>query len=166
MIRATLIGQEHLIPFLRELYPKTREALEKSVGRMALKLLRKVKAEKLTGQVLKNRTGTLRRSINYRVVSNPTSVYGMVGSNKEYAAAHEYGINRMVSQRVKAHMRTIKQAWGRPIKDGPKAISVRPFNRAMHMHLPERSFLRSSLREMEQEIATAMKATLDKAVRG
>ncbi len=166
MIKATLIGQEHLIPFLREIYPRQREMLEKSVGRMALKLMRKIKEEKLTGQVLKNRTGTLRRSINYRVESNQISIYGIVGSNKSYAAAHEYGINRMVSQSVKAHLRTIKQAWGKPLKDGPREIMVRSFNRAMHMNLPERSFLRASLREMEREIATEMQSTLNKAVKG
>ncbi len=131
-----------------------------SVERMAAKLARKVKQEKLSGQVLKNRTGTLRRSINYRIEKTDTSVTGIVGSNKEYAAAHEYGFDGQVN--VKEHLRWMHKAFGRPVT--PRQIRISPHSR--HMHLPARSFLRSSLDEMAPEIREKIREALEKAVKG
>lgn len=158
MITAILIGHEHLSPFLRRIHPNTMEALNESVGRLAIKLMRKIKEEKLTGQVLKNRTGTLRRSINQRVDSTATSVYARVGTNKSYAAAHEYGFTGSVT--VKEHMRQIKQAFGQPI--APKNITVHTHSKTMN--LPARSFLRSSLREMDAEIKAGLRDALKKGI--
>jgi hypothetical protein len=53
--------------------------------------------EKLSGQVLKNRTGTLRRKINYEVRETPTGITGSVGVKLSYAAAHEYGFDGVVT---------------------------------------------------------------------
>ena len=158
MITAILIGHEHLSPYLRNIYPSTQAALEESVGRLALKLMRKIKEEKLTGQVLKNRTGTLRRSINQRIDKTETGIVASVGTNKSYAAAHEYGFTGTVT--VKEHMRQIKQAFGRPIS--PKNIRVR--THTMQMHLPQRSFLRSALREMDAEIKEGLRDALKRGL--
>jgi len=158
MISAVLIGHEHLSPFLRQIYPNTQAALEDSVGRLAIKLTRKIKEEKLTGQVLKNQTGTLRRSINQRIDKAGTGIVASIGTNKSYAAAHEYGFTGTVT--VKEHMREIKQAFGRPINP----VNVRVRTHTMMMHLPERSFLRSALREMDQEIKTGLSDALKKAI--
>lgn len=159
MIHGELIGKEHLVPFVRSIAPKVQVELEKSITVLTLKLLRKVKAEKLSGQVLKNRTGTLRRSINQKVEVTPTSIFGIVGTNKEYAAAHEYGFDGQVT--VKEHLRNIKQAFGVQLKS-PKTITVSSHSR--HMKLPERSFLRSALRELETEIKSGIQDALKRAV--
>lgn len=158
MITAILIGHKDISPYLKKIYPSTLEALNESVGRLALKLLRKVKEEKLSGQVLKNRTGTLRRSINQRIDKTETGVVASVGTNKSYAAAHEYGFTGTVT--VKEHMRQIKQAFGRPIS--PTEVRVR--THSMVMHVPQRSFLRSSLKEMDAEIRTGLRDALKKGL--
>jgi phage gpG-like protein len=108
-----------------------------------------VKERKLSGQVLKNRTGTLRRKINYQLRETPTEVSASVGVQLSYAAVHEYGFDGIVT--VKEHLRTITQAFGRPIAP----VHVHRGAHQRHMKLPERSFLRSSLRENAPSIREA-----------
>jgi phage gpG-like protein len=117
-------------------------------------LVRYVKEHKLSGQVLHVRTGTLRRKINYRVTQTAAAITGQVGVKLSYAAAHEYGLD--VEEQVREHLRTAKMAFGRPI--APVTFSVRAHTR--HMKLPERSFLRSSLREMTPEIQAMIRAAV------
>lgn len=112
-----------------------------TIGSLCVKLTRKVQQEKLRGQVLKWKTGRLNNSINFDVSSSDTQIQGVVSTPVEYAPIHEYGFKGSVD--VKAHLREIKKAFGRPIP--PKEIEVRAHARMMN--LPERSFLRSALRE-------------------
>jgi phage gpG-like protein len=116
----------------------------------------KVKNDKLSGQVLSRRTGRLSRSINEKVTQDGTLIKGSVGTNVVYAAAHEYGFQGAVTVREHVQMRT--QAFGKPIKNGPIAVTIRAH--AMKMNLPERSFLRSSLAES----ASSIRAQLNNAV--
>lgn len=146
MIQFTVVGDQAVVSMLQAKVPKLTAAVRNSVTRASIMLLAYVKANKLSGQVLKNRTGTLRRKINFRVTESPGKITGQVGVKLAYAAAHEYGFDGTVS--VKASLRTIKQAFGRSI--APVTFPVRSYTR--HMHLPERSFLRSSLRELTSEI--------------
>ena len=122
------------------------KSLARAVVRLAIDLQSHVKADKLTGQVLHVRTGTLRRSINQRVIQEPTAIWGSVGTNVKYARVHEYGFQGQVT--VKAHLRTIHQAFGRPIK--PVTFTM-PAH-ARQVNLPERSFLRSALKDFEPRI--------------
>jgi phage gpG-like protein len=97
---------------------------------------------KLSGSVLRVRTGTLRSSINTKIDESATSVTATIGTNVKYAAVHEFGFHGTVT--VRAHLRHITQAWGRPI--APTVQHVGAYSR--RMNLPERSFLRSTMREM------------------
>jgi len=155
MIHGVLIGRENLTPFLRDIPRRVEDELRKEIEALTIKLLRKVKAEKLSGQVLKNRTGTLRASINYKMEISARSIYGKVGTNKEYAAAHEYGFDGVVN--VQEHLRMMTTAFGKKLL-APKQVSVRAHT--VHMQLPERSFLRSSLREMRPEIQERLQSAL------
>ena len=143
------------------------------VSRLTIALLRMVKEQKLSGQVLKNQTGTLRRKVNQQVVSDDQAVVGKVGVKLSYAAAHEFGFDGMVT--VKAHLRRAKAQMAlalRTRKDGSTfhssngkgqgEISVKSFER--HMKLPERSYLRSALREMAPDIQAGLEAAVRKAV--
>lgn len=159
MITACITGDTAVLLKLRSMGIGIRDALRMAVRRESIALTRYVKENKLSGQVLKNRTGTLRRKINYFVAETPTSMTGSVGVKLSYAAAHEYGIDKTVS--VREHLRTIKQAWGRPIE--PMSVAVHAHQR--HMHLPERSFLRSSLRENELTIREHLHAAVAGAIR-
>lgn len=158
MITAELIGAGPVVSFLDHLPEKAMAALQADVSRLAITLLRKVKEEKLSGQVLRNQTGTLRRSINQRVeVFGRSAVVGSVGTNLSYAAAHEFGFNGPVN--VKAHLRMVKKAFGKTVKN-PQEHPVRAFTR--QMHLPERSFLRSAMTEMAPEIRSSLEAAIRK----
>lgn len=143
MIRTELVNGDVVVVRLDRLPDRLREELRVGIGRAALQLARKVQKEKLSGQVLKVRTGRLRRSISDAVNESGWVVSGIVSSAVKYAPVHEYGFHGTVT--VKEHLRQIKQAFGRPIE--PKQIVVHSYSR--QMNLPERSFLRSALREFE-----------------
>ncbi|MEY2864603.1 MAG: hypothetical protein RLY58_2310 [Pseudomonadota bacterium] len=143
---------------LRQLKQRIEKETAKTIGRLTLNLLTKVKRDKLSGQVLNVRTGRLRRSINQKVTTVDGLVIGTVGTNVEYAAVHEYGFKGAVS--VKEHLRTIKMAWGVPIP--PQRITVSAHNR--NMNLPMRSFLRSALSDMDAEIMTELRASVGRAI--
>jgi len=143
---------------LRQLKQRIEKETAKTIGRLTLNLLTKVKRDKLSGQVLNVRTGRLRRSINQKVTTVDGLVVGTVGTNVEYAAVHEYGFKGAVS--VKEHLRTIKMAWGVPIP--PKRVTVSAHNR--NMNLPMRSFLRSALSDMDAEIMTELRASVGRAI--
>lgn len=151
MIRGYIFGQKETIAKLGKLNEKGKAALRVSVQRLTLQLLAKVKAQKLTGQVLNVRTGRLRRSINQRVVADGKGIFGKVGTPVKYGRHHELG----ETVTVKAHLRTIKQAWGKKLKN-PIVVHVK----AHTVKYPERSFLRSALKEMEPGIRAEMRRTL------
>lgn len=128
------------------------ERVRRIVTRFAIELQGYVKEGKLTGEVLHVRTGTLRRSINNKVVTNAAGTSGSVGTNVKYGRVHEYGFNGAVS--VKGHLRTIKQAFGKSI--APTQVEVSGFTR--NMRVPERSFLRSALKDMKPQLLAQLEA--------
>jgi phage gpG-like protein len=132
-------------------------AVHVAIQRLSITLENKVK-DKLNGQVLKVRTGRLRNSITNAVQTQGQQVTGIVSTAVSYARVHEYGFTG--TEQVGAHLRLIKQAWGKPIT--PREISVRAHSRKVN--LPARSFLRSALREMDASGAIAK--GINKAVRG
>jgi hypothetical protein len=156
MITGTVTGAEAVIAKFDHMPQKLHAKLKFAITRLTLKLQKNVKADKLSGQVLKVRTGTLRRSIDQHVVDTGSAITGRVSTNVKYGKAHEYGFTG--TQDVRAHLRTIKQAFGRSIN--PVSVTVREHSRSVKM--PERSFLRSALRDMN-ESGQIMEA-LNKAV--
>lgn len=114
----------------------------------------KVRNEKLSGQVLNARSGALRDSIGAEVFSDGEDVSASVGSygDVKYAAIQEYG------GKTGAH---------EILPDKAKALAfiaggaMRFARRLEHPGsvIPERSYLRSSLDEMSDEILAALAAT-------
>lgn len=139
---------------------RVRDELYVGITRLAVRLGRNVQKDKLSGQVLNVRSGRLRRTIGHVVEVNTNIVAGIVSTPVVYAPPHEYGFEGTVN--VKAHLREIKQAFGRPITT--RAVQVSAHTR--DVKLPERSFLRSALREMEaagvprEEIDAALKRAI------
>ena len=160
MIKGSIVGGTELTTRVKGFDPKLRSALTKIITRLTVKLLRNVKADKLTGQALNVRSGRLRRSINMRIDGADTAkVSGAVGTNLRYGRAHEYGFSGTVS--VKESMRMVKQAFGRSIT--PTQVTVRAHS--MKMNLPERSFLRSALAEMGPEIEAELRSGVQEALK-
>lgn len=158
MIDASVIGDEQVVASIRSQYRKVITNVEQSIGRLTLKLLTRVKVNKLSGQVLNVRTGRLRRSITYKVIKTPSRITGIVGTNVEYARIHELGFHGQVS--VKAHLREIKKAWGKDIT--PRTVEVRTHSR--QVNLPAKSFLRSAMEEMTPEIIQTLQQSIRQGI--
>lgn len=86
------------------------------------------------GQTLVD-TARLRNSLTARASKTKVEV----GTNVVYAAAHQFGFQGEVSQRVKAHSRNISQAFGKPIPS--RSVSVKAHSRKINQVLPARPFL-------------------------
>lgn len=132
-------------------------ALGKTIKSLTLKLVGMVKEGKLSGQVLnvgKKKGGRLRRSISPAFENNGQT--GIVGSNVSYAKVHEYGGAITIPE----HMRMMTKAWGKLVKS-PRQITVKS-----HIaNYPERSFLRSALKDLEPEIQPAIKQAIREAIK-
>ena len=157
MIAASIVGDREMLDRLRALPEAARAGLGRAVSELARELERRV-AEKLSGEVLQARSGSLRSSIEAAVDESATGIVVTVGSSLGYARAQEYSFAGTVG--VRAHLRHITQAFGRPI--AAKTIEVGASSR--RMNLPERSFLRSALVEMHPQIEAAARRAMQEAL--
>ncbi|AOA58273.1 hypothetical protein [Acinetobacter larvae] len=136
---------------------RVRFEIRRTVNALTLKLQRTVQEDMLTGQRLNVQSGRLRGSISSKVDETADSIEGTVGAGGAlvpYAPAHEFGFKGAVT--VKAHLRNIKKAFGRPIT--PKQIMVGSFSRTMNLR--ERCFMRDSL----DQIAKIVPKNIDNAI--
>ncbi len=147
MLNVEIDGASQLAARVEAMPEAIRAALKAKIDDLADRLVDKIKNDKLGGQVLRARSGALQASIEASVEDMGASV---VSSGVKYAFAQEYGFDG--DETVSAHVRVIKEAFGKAI--APKAVFVRAFSR--HMNLPEHSFMRSALDEMQDEIAQAL----------
>ncbi len=159
-VTVTISGVEETISAIQA---RLKERVIRAMNLLAIEAQRRVKAEKLSGppsgkmpkgQVLRVQTGRLRRSITQRVDVQGERVVAIVGTNVEYARVHEFGADMDV--RVRDYMRMAKVAWGKQMKN-PHAVQVHAHTR--HIKVPERSFLRSAIEDMQRE--GVIDATLD-----
>ncbi len=142
---------------------KMREAMLRG-----LILVQTSTVRKLSGPVLHNVTGTLRRSIHFRTEQSDTALKGLVGSfagypnprggeqAAGYARINEFGGTFTVPE----HERRVTQIFGR---------EVEPFIQTVRAHTatyPERSFLRSSLRDEKKNIVKEFRLSMNEALSG
>jgi phage gpG-like protein len=158
MIVAHVEGFQEVARTLRASGSGAQRLVEQMVMRLTFKLATISVRDKLSGQVLKRRTGTLARSVQQspRTFMVGTDVVGTVGvanitgpggrAPVKYAAVHEFGFKG--TENVREHMRTVKQAFGRPLAT-PVQSPVKAHSRKVD--IPERSFLRSALRDLEAQ---------------
>lgn len=149
MINAKITGGEHLGKTFRDSIQNVQSGVQKEIMRLALKMTGKVMG-KLSGEVLRVRTGRLRRSIHPEWDFKPGYAGATVGTNVEYAAIHEYGFKGSVQ--VKSFQREMTMAFGKPI--APRSVLIK--SHARNINMPERSFLRSTLTEMTAEIKESL----------
>lgn len=154
-MQATVLGTEKLVSRFEKAGPVFKQELRRAMTRAMIDLQQTVKFRKLSGQVLKNRTGTLRRSINYKVKETPAAVVGMVGTNVKYGRFHELGGTFTVA----AHVRQQTQAWGRALLE-PRMVNVR----AHQVTFKQRSFLGSAFEERRSAIFAELQAGSQRAL--
>jgi phage gpG-like protein len=182
MIFTVDLRQDALMAHLSRYPERLATSVVRAMNRLTIMVQARVK-QKLSGEVLHVRTNNLRSSINREVRVVGSEIQGVVGTNVEYAAVHEYGFDGMVS--VRAHLRQLRERgrmklfktsgheqfgiWKnvRGAKTG-KVAQVRGwFNDRQgqssflrHMRVPERSFLRTSLKEFEPVINIELQRAL------
>lgn len=138
------------------------ENIKTTVTEASVDLVAYVKDNKLSGQVLGNRTGRLRRSVTFKVNDNGGTVSGTVGSNVAYGRAWELGFKG--DQTVKAHERKITRAFGKDI--APVVARVQAHTRKVNM--PARPWLQPAMAErfpayQERFVAAIKKGASDAA---
>ncbi|OUY07007.1 hypothetical protein [Acinetobacter populi] len=106
---------------------------------------------------LKVDSGRLRGSVVGRVTEQVDQVKGAVsagGSHVKYLFIHEFGLTAQVG--IKAHLRQIKQAFGKPIT--PRQVMVGAHSR--NVKFRERRMMRDAL----QEVAKIVPKNIDAAI--
>lgn len=120
-------------------------------------LVKKVKAEKLSGQVLGRKTGRLSRSVTPSFEIDSTQVVGVVGTNVSYGRDWELGFDRKV---------------GAGARGGPRQMleKARALYFAKHppgvRHYGPRSFLGSALEEMAPTVRAEIEQTVRETTTG
>lgn len=140
---------------------RVKAEVRRTIVALTLKLERTIKQDMLTGQRLNVQTGRLRGSVISELNEDDDRIEGVVGAGGalvRYAFIHEFGLNAVVS--VKAHLRKIKQAFGKPIR--PREVMVQAFTR--NVNADERRYMRDSLdlvgRTVPENIAAAIERGL------
>lgn len=161
LLSVIMTGDRQLVAKLDNMPAALKQALLVKVTQLTLRLEKKVKTEKLNGQVLNRITGNLARSIASKVDQGPESVTGRVFSSGDvkYAAIHEFG------GQTAPHLILPKkaQALAFTSKDGQQVFARKVNHPGSKM--PERSFLRSALRDMSADITKELKATVIKTLK-
>jgi phage gpG-like protein len=158
VISATLVGDGMVLDRLRQMPDLARAGVARAIAQLGLDLQNDVQQNKLSGEVLRLRSGSLRQSITVQVDQNDTATTATVSSDLAYAAVQEYGFTGTVN--VRAGLRQIKEAFGRPI--AAKTIGIRAYSR--RMDLPARSFLGSALDDMTADISAGVEDALREAI--
>lgn len=146
MINMTMTGDRQVIARLQSMPDELRQVLRRRIWALTLKLQARVQ-RKLSGQVLNVVTGALRRSIQSEVRDEAQAIIGRVFSTGDvkYARIHEFGGT------TRAHVIEPRKATALLFAMGGKNVFARRVNHP-GSKMPERSFMRSSLEEMREEI--------------
>lgn len=153
-IIAQITGTEETAAKLVSKSSAVRDAIAKALEASAIELVAHIKKNKLSGQVLKRKTGNLSRSINYEMNTSGDTVSASVGSNAVYAAIHEFG------GQTAAHAIHAKAGSVLAFQKGGSQMFAKSVNHP-GSKMPQRSFLRSALADKAESI----RARLDKAVK-
>jgi len=159
VIAVEILGAEAVRERLEAVPGAVEEGLARALARLSLELQARVQG-KLSGEVLQSRNGALRASIEASLDVSGDALSLSLGSDLPYAGFQEYGFDGVES--VRAQLRTIREAFGRPLRGGAREIAVRAHSRKVDY--PAHSFLRSALTEMEPEIRAGLEEAVVAAV--
>lgn len=148
-ITGTVVGAEAVIAQLGGAMPGQAIArMRDAVHALGFLLERKVKLEKLSGQILNRRSGRLNRSINTRFIDTATSSTASVGTSLKYGRIWE-----LTGSKAFTIVPVNKKALFWP-------GAAHPVRSVFHPAQAARPFLRPSLEEMRPTI----KSTLARAM--
>lgn len=158
-INIEFTGREAVLARLGEAPAKIRTAAKSSLDIWATELAGYIKAEKLSGQVLNRRSGALSRSVypDKRETADTISGGARAGNDVPYAKIHEFG------GLIPAHQVVVKNAKALCFTVG----GVKRFAHSVQIpdvQMPERSYMRSSLREQAPEGINELRAAVREAI--
>ncbi len=161
MLTAQLTGADTLDKRLQDLPAALQAALQAEAADLAERLRRHVVDDKLSGQVLHTRTGALKASIAADVSDDAGQVLVRVFSSGDvkYATIQEYGGQTAPHDIVPDKAKVLAFVLG----------GAAVFARRVHhpgSHIPERSYLRSSLADMAGQIVAEFKDAALAALQG
>jgi Bacteriophage HK97-gp10, putative tail-component len=158
MIDLQIGGGEDAVERLRS-FPDRLEARLGAVMQTIGGALQDTVRANLGGRVLRSRSGKLQSSVVLDVETDAggTTATSGVGHDIPYAAYQEYGFRGV--ETVRAHLRTVKQVFGRPI--AAHQISVRSFSR--RVDYPAHSYLRSALADVAPELLAGVEDAVAEA---
>ena len=150
MLNVQITGDREVIARFQNMPDAMRRALLKKVTALAFQLQGHIQADKLSGQVLHVVSGNLRASIFSQATQNGDTVEGKAASDGsvKYAAIHEFGGTIEIPEieakgKALAFMQNGKMAFYKKVA-------------AHTVTMPERSFMRSSLADMRDQIIEEM----------
>lgn len=155
MITLKVTGPRELIAKLERMPASVGDALWNKVAILAAGLQGYVVSGKLSGQVLNVRSGRLRRSIQWDRMRDAFKVIASVFSagDVKYAGIHEFG------GQTKPHLIMPKKAQALAfMMDGKQTFAKVVQHPGSKM--PERSFLRSALRDRAEMISLELKKSV------
>lgn len=170
IITGKLVGVIPAKTKLSSVAPQARINVENAIKGEALNLVAYVKQNKLSDQVLKVRTGRLRRSITANFANEGETFQARVGTNVKYGKAWEFGFSGAVAvpqHTVKSFERMQTTAFGRPMKS-PRKVTVREHvvkAYSKQMNMEPRPFLQPSAEENMPRITKNIRAALAEALK-
>jgi phage gpG-like protein len=158
MIDIKVEGDTQIIAKLDALPGKLQADLTKRLTSLALQMQATIK-QKLSGQVLKVRTGNLRDSIGYDVMSATDAVTATVFSDRSvrYGAIHEYG------GQTAPHVIQPRAGGVLAFQMGGKTVFARKINHP-GSKIPARPFMRPTLAEYRDRITDSMSAAVEESL--
>ena len=160
MITAILVGDREVVARLSAMPGNLRQGLARTITKLELQLVALVK-RKLSGEVLQIRSGRLRNSITGRVQQSATSVIATVSTDVPYAKFQEEGVPHSWEIRPRSARALAFDVAGAQRRGGSHILSETIFAmRVVHPPLPARSFMASSLHEMEPLIRAELEAAV------
>jgi hypothetical protein len=160
MIAAQIEGGDEVIERLQSFPDRLAVRLSGVMQMLGLELQERA-SEKLGGAVLQRRSGKLAAGLTLDLDTGQDETTMTVGVNSSvrYAAYQEYGFHG--TETVRAHLRVIKEVFGRPI--AARTVAVKAYTR--RVNYPAHSFLRSALADIapdvEAQIEDAVQAEID-----
>ena len=151
------INADEVIARFIALPEKMREAMTDTINILTADMQRSVVENKLTGQVLNVRIGTLRRSITQRpAVAERGGIWGGVYTNLNYGIAWEDGFDRKL---------------GAGTRGGPRTLTGQALASYFVKHPPstkhyERPYLKPTLEEFSERIIEDVRKTALEVIRG
>jgi phage gpG-like protein len=149
------------VVFFGEFQKNTIPALINAINAYAIKLRDYIATSKLSGQVLRVRTGTLRSGIVPKLARLVgTKIEAGIATNVIYAQIHEYGgtTHPIVTAKMK------KFAWYKFIESNNpmwKAIALTKKSK-LTVPIPARPYILPSIRETENDLIEGIKKSLNK----